>query len=151
MSLSVSGTVSDDVDLFGKVASDLQADVRFNSDNTVTGMLDYVEDYTGFSSNPDEQQGNYLVFHAEVPGMPEAQISVTLTKTSVLDEDGIGVFRIADKSSRKLKFVVSADGYSDYEREYDLSNLTLMENSNLNSDDISDIFDEEDPTPNNGN
>ncbi len=55
-------------DMLGLDASELMTDVVFEKDeNTleqfnVTGTLRYVSDYTGFSSNVDEQSGYYLAF-----------------------------------------------------------------------------------------
>ena len=51
-----------DYDLLGKVVGDLQKDVA-ESTSMVTGTLKYVEDYTGFSSKTEEQQGHYLAYH----------------------------------------------------------------------------------------
>lgn len=57
-----------DIDLLGKSASDLMTGVTFTKDETeanqfnVTGTLNYIEGYTGFSSNADEQNGYYLAF-----------------------------------------------------------------------------------------
>ena len=55
-------------DMLGIDAAELMADVVFTKDETkpeqfnVTGRLSYVSDYTGFSSNQDEQNGYYLAF-----------------------------------------------------------------------------------------
>lgn len=46
-------------DLLGKYASDLQKDVTVSANN-ILGTLKYVTDYTGFSGDPELQEGNYL-------------------------------------------------------------------------------------------
>ena len=64
MGLSVDFDIADSVDLFGKVASDLQEDVEAEG-NAIRGTLKYVDDYTGFSSDVAQQSGNYIVLHAD--------------------------------------------------------------------------------------
>lgn len=54
-------------DLLGKTVSDLSNNnIEFN-ENLVSGTLKYVSNYTGFSSNPDEQEGYFLPFKITVP------------------------------------------------------------------------------------
>lgn len=48
-------------DLLGKVVSDLQENMVISA-GSILGTLHYVEDYTGFSGDPEEQEGNYLAF-----------------------------------------------------------------------------------------
>lgn len=55
--IGVTFDISDD--LLGKYASDLQKDVAV-SVNNILGTLKYVTDYTGFSGDPELQEGNYL-------------------------------------------------------------------------------------------
>ena len=111
-------------DLFGKSATDLQTGVTFNSDDTVTGTLKYVTDYTGFSGTVSEQSGNYLVFKAEVPNIDGVTITAKINNTSTLDDDGIAVFLITDKT-KKLVVTASKDGEGTFSKEFDLSGLTL--------------------------
>ena len=85
-----------------------------------------MSDYTGFSSKVSEQSGNYLAFHAEVPHEDGVTITAKITKTSTLDTDGIAVFRIADKT-KKLMVTASKEGYDSVTKEFDLSGLTLAE------------------------
>ena len=56
--------IAADQDLLGKVVADLQKDCGVSADNIV-GTLKYVEDYTGFSSKPEEQNGHYLAFKVD--------------------------------------------------------------------------------------
>lgn len=92
------------------------------------GTLKYVDDYTGFSGNPELQSGNYLAVHFEVPGVdPEdVTITVTVTNPSVLDPDGDIVLRIADKDQQTITVVAEYDGQT-VEKEYDLTGLTCLD------------------------
>jgi len=94
----------------------------------ITGTLKYVDDYTGFSGDPDLQEGNYLVFHAEVPDEDGVTITATMDNTSTLDSDGIAVFRVRDKSTQTLTVVASKEGYESVTKVYSLSGLTCEEN-----------------------
>lgn len=127
MSLSVDADVSDSVDLFGKVASDLQNDIVIGEDS-ITGTLKYVTDYTGFDSDPSLQSGNYIVLHMTVPGYEDsATIEVTVTNPVVLDEDGIVVLRIADKDSQTITVVASVEGLGNTTTVFALDGLTCEE------------------------
>lgn len=97
------------VDLFGKTVNDLQRSVSVGKTG-ITGTLKYVSDYTGFSSKPEEQSGNYLALHCEVPGASDATITVTLTNPVTLDADGDVVLRIRDKDSQTVTVVADVDG-----------------------------------------
>lgn len=55
--IGVTFDISDN--LLGKHASDLQKDVTVSANN-ILGTLKYVTDYTGFSSDTELQEGNYL-------------------------------------------------------------------------------------------
>lgn len=60
-------TIPSDMDLLGKVVGDLQKDCGVSVDNLV-GTLHYVTDYTGFSGDPEEQEGHYLAFQVGYSG-----------------------------------------------------------------------------------
>lgn len=110
-------------DLFGKHASDLQTDVSFGDDE-VTGTLKYVSDYTGFSGDAALQSGNYIAFHCSC-NVEDAVITAKITNTSTLNEDGIAVFRVGDKSTQTLTVVASKEGYDSVTKEFALSGLTV--------------------------
>lgn len=125
--LRVDADVSDSVDLFGKVASDLQEGVAI-SGSGISGTLKYIDDYSSaYGSGMDS--GNYLVLHAEVPGVE----GVTLTSEVVggtvgpvtLDEDGIVISRITNKSTQTIRVVASKDGYDSITKTFSLKGLTL--------------------------
>ena len=60
--------------------------------------------------------------------MPDAEgvtITVTVTDPVTLDEDGIVVLRIADKSTQTIKVVASKEGFKSVTKVYGLSGLTV--------------------------
>lgn len=121
--MSATPVTDDSIDLFGKVASDLQDNVEIG-ENAITGELLYVDDYTGFSGNVELQSGNYIALHFETD-VEDATITVTVTNPSVLDEDGIIICRIADKDTQTITVVASKEGYESVTKVYDLSGLTV--------------------------
>lgn len=124
--MTVDVEIAADEDLFGKVLSDLQEDIEID-DGSITGTLKYVDDYTGFSGDQALQSGNYIAIHASVPEVDDATITVKVTNPVVLDEDGIAVLRIADKSSQTITVVASKEGYESVTKVFDLSGLTCDE------------------------
>lgn len=119
--INVDVIIDAEEDLFGKVISDLQSDIVINDDN-ITGSLKYVTDYTGFSSNPEEQNGNYLAIHCT--NNYEDPISVEIiggTHGPVqLDSDGIIVLFIRN-NEQEIK-VTSGD----LVKTYSLTELELL-------------------------
>ncbi|MBR1454430.1 MAG: hypothetical protein IJ593_07270 [Lachnospiraceae bacterium] len=120
--MSVDADVLASVDLFGKSVDDLQENIVIG-ENTITGKLKYVNDYTGFSSDVALQAGNYLVLHSETD-IDNTTISVKVTNPSVLDSDGIIVLRIADKDTQTVTITASKEGYETVTKEYTLTGLT---------------------------
>lgn len=94
-----------DSDLFGKHASDLQEDVVVG-ENSIDGRLFYVEDYTGFSSNPDEQHGNYIAL--KVTANHQATIKFKGKQTTTLDESGEIVI-LVENNEKTLKFTAETE------------------------------------------
>lgn len=120
--LTVDANVPKSENLWGYDVDDLQENVTVGA-TAITGTLHYIDDYsTAFG--PGEDSGNYLAIHASVPGVDDATITVTVTNPSVLDEDGICVCRIADKSTQTITVVASKDGYDDVTKTYSLTGLT---------------------------
>ena len=118
--------LSGSVDLLGKSADDLQTGVTVGVD-AITGTLKYVEGYTGFSGDAEEQEGNYLAL--KVTAVEGATLTVELTHGTVghpvtLDEDGMIVLRISDKTTQTVKVCATLDNVSET-YEYGLSGLTL--------------------------
>lgn len=114
-------------DLFGKTVSDLQQDIVIR-ESDIGGTLKYVSDYTGFSSKPAEQKGNYLALKfTTVPGDAETTVEVVggTAGPRKLDNDGTIVLRIVDPQTQSVK-VVSTVPDGSVEKTYKLSNLTLI-------------------------
>ena len=98
-------------DLFGKVVSDLQEDMVV-SGGAITGTSKYVTGYTGFSGNPEEQEGNYIALHVSVPNMTIGQDGLTVkVNGSTLDSDGLIVL-IFKGSTRPIKVVATKGDFT---------------------------------------
>ena len=112
--LTVDSNISNSVDLFGKTVNDLQTGVTIGEDS-ITGTLLYVDDYTGFSSDPAMQSGNYIVIHCEVNDTTPITVEVVngVSGPVTLDDDGIAVLRIADKDTQTIR-VISGDITKNY-------------------------------------
>ena len=114
-----------DEDLLGKYVDDLQTGVAV-SGTAVTGTLNYVDGYTGFSGDVSEQSGHYLVLHADV------EDGTTVTAEIIggdhgpvtLDPDGILISRIKNVS-QKIKFTASSDGCDDNVQTFTLTSMIL--------------------------
>lgn len=122
--MSVKALTDSTVDLWGLDCDDLQSDIAVGAD-AITGTLKYIADYSSAFSG-DLASGNYIALKIEVPNVEGVTIQAGADNLSTLDEDGIIVIRIADKSSQTVKVVASADGYEDVTKEYDLTGLTTL-------------------------
>ena len=112
--------------LFGKAVSDLQTNVVVG-DGTITGTLKYVTGYTGFSSVPAEQKGNYLAL--KVNASPaDSKTTVELvggTKGPVtLDADKNIVLLVRNKDTQSVRVVTTAKDET-VTKMYSLTGLTL--------------------------
>jgi len=102
MEVTIDADIEDSVDLLGKKASDLQEGVWID-DGMVYGTVKYVKGYTGFSSNPKEQQGYYLVLHYECEDADTIKVNGV-----TLDSDGIHIL-ILKKFGGKVKIEMIKD------------------------------------------
>lgn len=128
--MSVDADIPASEDLFGKTVSDLQSGVAIGND-TITGTLKYVSDYTGFSSDPSEQSGNYLVIHAADPNATSVTVEVVggTSGPRTLDSDGLIVLRIANKDTQMVQ-VKSYNGTIVKDtKTYGLTGLVLETNA----------------------
>ena len=124
MGLKVDTNIGGSVDLFGKTVSDLQSNVAIG-DGAITGTLKYVADYSS-AFGGDLSSGNYIAIHAEVPSVDGVTITVKVTNPVTLDEDGIAVLRIADKSTQTITVVASKEGCESVTKVFTLTNLTCL-------------------------
>ena len=95
--VSINFDIAADFDLLGKVISDLQKDYGVSADN-ILGDLKYVEGYTGFSGDPEEQEGNYLAFKVDFTGTYTSLTVEASGKEQTLDNDKTMVLRIVKKA-----------------------------------------------------
>ena len=125
--LSIDADIAAGTDLLGKHVSDLQSGIIIG-DSQIAGTLKYVTGYTGFSGDPAEQSGNYIVLHCEssetVDSLSVEVINGTVGHPVTLDEDGIAVLKIADKFRQKVRFA-AYKGTKSVTKTFDLSGLTL--------------------------
>ena len=125
--MTVGTDVPSTLDLLGKSITDLQEDIVVG-DDAITGTLKKVTGYTGFSGDPAEQSGNYLVLHCAIPGASNAAISVEVVGGThgpiTLDEDGIIICRIA-ATTQKIEVKATLSGYETVTKTYALTGLTL--------------------------
>ena len=127
MGLKVDADIANTVDLFGKSASDLQTGITVG-DDAITGTLKYVADYSSaFGSGEDS--GNYIALHSAVPGVSGVTITLEVVNgshgPSTLDDDGICIARIANKSTQTIKVVASKEGCESVTKTFSLTGLTL--------------------------
>ena len=117
--------IPEGVSLLGKDLDDLQSGVGVGKSD-ISGVLKYVTGYTGFSSDPAEQSGNYLALH--IDSVDGATITAELIGGDhgavTLDSDRTLIMRIKNKS-QKLKITVSKEGYNDVTKVYTFSGLRL--------------------------
>lgn len=118
-------------DLFGKTVSDFQSDIDI-SGLSVSGILNYIDDYSSAGYTGDEAYGNYIVLHFSVPNTDDVVIQTTTNnRTVTLDDDGILIAHIADKDSQTIEVVASKEGYESVTKTYELSGLICEEEEDL--------------------
>lgn len=114
--------------LLGKAVSDLQSGVMVH-DNFITGNLNYVTGYTGFSGDEALQSGNYLALAFVATEGSTTTVELLGAQTTVgpqaLDSDMNIVLRITNKNKQKVKVVTTKDGVS-VSNVYSLSSLNCM-------------------------
>lgn len=127
MGLRVDADIPVSTDFLGKSASDLQTGIKV-SGGKITGTLKYVTGYTGFSGDPEEQEGHFLALHYYIPDLTGYALTVEemggTGSPVTLDADGLHILRIVNKA-HKIKVTASKQGEGTFERVYDLSGLTL--------------------------
>lgn len=113
--------ISGSEDLLGKVISDLQENVEI-LEGKITGTLKHVTGYTGFSSNPELQEGNYLAIHntSNLEDPIVVELIGGFYGPTTLDADGIIILRIANKE-QKVKVTCG-----NLVNEYSLEDLELL-------------------------
>ena len=120
-----------EVEIFNAAVSTLQSGVTV-SGSAITGELLYKEDYTGFSSDPAMQSGNYIALQWSAPAPGVSSCLVGLDPSygsglveSITDPDHNGVFKIHD-TSQTFK-IVQSDGVHTHTQTFSLAGLILDE------------------------
>lgn len=118
--------VTDNTDLLGKTASQLQSGIKVKKDG-ITGTLAYVTGYTGFSGDVSEQSGHYIALKAESAdgATITAQVVGGTHGVVTLDSDRILVARIAS-TSQSIRFTATKNDKT-VTVTYALTNLVLAE------------------------
>lgn len=124
--LTVNDTIADEI--LGKTVSDLQSDVKFGA-NAITGTLKYIENWTEFSGQTSENTGNFIAFKSTLTGADKITVQLVgsnnHTGPQELDEDGIAIFHITDKSRQMIQVVAYKDGLVQ-QKLYSLKGLTTL-------------------------
>lgn len=108
--------------------SELQSDIVVNG-NEISGTLNYVEGYTGFSSDPEYQSGHYLAMKFETT-IENATITVAVMNGETgrevqLDDDGMIVDYLTDTEAQSLRVKTYVDGEVVETVDYSLQGLVL--------------------------
>jgi len=110
--------------VLGETVSDLQTGISI-SNGTVSGTLKYVTGFTGYSSDPDLQSGNFLALKVE--SETGATVKVRMGENEkTLDEDMNFVARITDKDTQTIT-VTTTIGVHSNSVTLALTGLTLNE------------------------
>lgn len=112
-------------DVLGKYVSELQDSVKVG-DTHIIGNLHYVTDYTGFSSNPAQQEGNFIALKFAHPDGASTTVEIVggYSGPVELDSDMNWVGKIAN-NDQKIKVVTTLSDQSKITNIYDLSMLDL--------------------------
>lgn len=116
-------------DLLGKVISDLQKDYGV-SVNSIIATLKYVTDYTGFSGDPELQEGNFLAFKVDYPAAyTRLTIQFDGKAEQTMDSDRTHVQRFGSAPVGKSVTVRAYNGDTLVDaKKYDLSQIKLEAN-----------------------
>lgn len=108
-------------DLYGKTSDDLMdgVDLKLNGTTLVfSGKLNYVFDYTGFSSAIDEMHGWYVAYDIVLPdGIDWADVKVETLRDGSVDKtfdrnfDGFFVLNVSENVDRGLRIIVDGVSY----------------------------------------
>lgn len=109
-------------DLLGKMASELQSEVRINDLEEIRGKLKYVTNYSGFDTGAE---GNFLALHFDVDAGTTTTVEIVggTSGPATLDSDGLFVGKIANKQ-QKIRVITTKDNVTNT-RIYSLKYITL--------------------------
>ncbi len=126
--LKVDFGIAADEDLLGKVISDLQEDYGISA-GRILATLKYITDYTGFSGDPELQEGNYLTFHvANTMGADHITVQFTGRDEVTMDpNDYIHIQRFPKAIAELIIRAYDANDKVFETTRYDLSGIVLEE------------------------
>ena len=125
--LRIDFNIAADEDLLGKVISDLQEDYGVSA-GRILATLKYVTDYTGFSGDPELQEGNYLAIHVDnTMGADYITVQFAGRDEVTLDPDGLHVQRFPSAIADVIVRAYDANDKVIDAIRYDLSGIVLEE------------------------
>lgn len=94
-------------------------------DGVISGVLEYVTGYYGFSDVASEQEGNYLALHVSSDGNAVLKVKLVGSDNDgvTLDEDGIVVLKVTN--ANQAVRVTGTQGDVTITKVYQLSGLIL--------------------------
>ena len=124
LTLSVSPSNKETV-YYGKAVSELQTHVTVFQ-NEISGVLNYVTGYTGFSGDTEKQSGNYLALNFKIPEGATATVELVGGTSGPVSfgSDDYCVFRIAN-TSQTIQVVVTGEDGSTLTKDFSLTGLKL--------------------------
>lgn len=110
--------------VLGKTVSTVQDDILIH-DDFITGTLKYVTNWTAYSQDPDEKNGNFLVLKVEASDGATTTLNfVGESRVVTFDSDMQAVVRVTGKKNKKIRIASTVDGVT-VEKIYSLSALNL--------------------------
>lgn len=112
--------------ILGQTVSDLQTNVAV-ADNEITGALKYVENFTEYSTEVTQQEGNFLALHftCDVEGATvTTELLGSTDAAKPLDADMNAVYRVTNATTQSIKVTATKDKDS-LTKTFSLSKLEL--------------------------
>lgn len=112
--------------------SDLQTNVAI-ANGKATGSLKHITDYTGFSDDPELQEGHYIALHWSDPEQNVTSLKVGIVPSSIgiepveclSDTDRNGVFRVTNKNNQVIR-IIQSDGTHEHIQNISLKGVKLL-------------------------
>ena len=123
--------------MYGKKADEIQEGIEVGEDS-ISGNLKYLLDFSEFSSVLTEQEGNFLAL--KISSNEGAVITTEIvngTHGPVIVGDGICVYRITDKDTQSIKITTAKNDESETVI-YSLTDLTCDISPEILLDSIND-------------
>lgn len=125
-------TDTDNFNMGEMKASDIQSKVAVSTTGNISGVLKYVDEWTEYSGNKDEQSGHYLALKIENDGSDDsAEVHARLVNSTnrtpfkKLSGDKLFITRVTDEMGQKIAVKLVGTNGKVETRTYSLSGLTL--------------------------